>query len=395
MSLPLLVLLIGLGIPGAVPGLSQAEKDEGFVSLFNGRDLSGWHLEGPHDRAFVVADGELRTTKLGNYPTWLRTENSYENFCLRLDYKVPFSGKCDLVIHAPLHGRRSNVGIQIVISEETVRGAQVQHTGAIVGVAREKKVVAEKHSRWYPMEVFVDYPTLRVTVNGQVVQELDCDKNEKLRYRLRSGHIGLATASKLSALRNIHIKELPSKEQWVHLLAGIQGIDSKDKWVALESGSGKAGWRMLGKASWAVRDGVLRGMGNGYLLSEGQWQDFELFTYVRATTLANGGIFFRWKGTDMKDRGYEIQIYNNPDARNPTGSIYGYARNDNLNVPDNAWVPMQIVAKGKTVLTRINGDSGAYSDECTEFVRPGRIGLQMHGHGGRIEYKDLRVKPLD
>jgi len=394
MTLSFLCLLAGLGLGGSAAELTRAEKDEGFVSLFNGKDLTGWRLEGEDAKAFFVAGGELRATRLGNYPTWLRSERTYENFLLRFDYKVPFRGKCDLVIHAPLHGRRSKVGIQIVITSETVRAAKNQHTGTILGVAREKKVVAEKHDTWHAMAVLMDYPTLRVTVDGQVVQEIDCERNEKLRYRLRQGHVGFAATGKECAIRNIRIKELPSKEKWVRPLDVIKGIDSKDEWVELKNGNDLRGWTILKKAQWWVRDGVLRAEGNGYLITDAEWQDFELFTYIRATRLANGGIFLRWRDLDTDDRGYEIQIYNNPDGRNPTGSLYGYVRNDDLNVPDDEWFPLQIYVKGKTILTRVNGDDGARSDNCVEFVRPGRISLQMHGRG-RIEWKDLRIKPLD
>ncbi len=394
MTLSTWALLVGIGIGGSGAKLSQAERDEGFVPLLNGRDLTSWHLEGPDAGAFVVAGGELQATRAGNYPTWLRSDRTYENFRLRFDYKVSFRGKCDLVLHAPLHGRRSKVGIQIVITSETVRGAKNQHTGTILGVARERQVVADRHSTWYPLEVLMDYPTLRVVVNGQVVQEVDCEKNAKLRDRLRRGYIGFAATGKDIALRNIRIKELPSKEKWISLLDGIPGITSKDTWVDLEKNGDLGGWHILREARWAVRDRVLRATGNGYLITGDAWKDFELLTYVRASRLANGGIFFRWKGLDTDDRGYEIQIYNNPDGRNPTGSIYGYVRNDTLNVPDDAWFCLQMFVKGKTVRTRVNGDPAACSTDCVEFLRPGRISLQMHGRGC-IEWKDLRIKPLD
>ncbi len=395
MTLSLLCMLAGLGAATA-DGAANAQVEEGFVSLFNGRDLMGWHVEGPHSKAFGAADGELRCEYGGNYPTWLRSDKTYENFVLRFDYKIGFYCESGLLIHAPLHGRCSKVGIKIVVTEDTARGAKTQHTGTILGVAREKQMVANKHSTWYPLEVHMDYPLLRVTLAGKVVQEIDCAKHPKLRHRLRSGYIGFTAMGSPCAFRNVRIKALPSKEKWIHLLDKIPGIDGKKEWTSLKPDGDLGGWHILGKGvRWSARDGVLRATGNGYLITDGEWQDFELFTYVRATPHANGGIFFRWKGLDTKDRAYEIQIYNNPDGNNPTGSIYSYVRNDNLNIPDNEWFPLRIFAKGKTVFSRVNGDQGASSDNCVEFVRPGRISLQMHRHGSQIEFKDLRIKPLD
>ena len=403
MTLSLLCVLAGLNAGPVAAELCQAEKDQGFVSIFNGRDLTGWHYIGQHDKVFLARGGELRCNSLlnaprGNYPSWLRSEKTYENFVLRFDYKIPYYCESGLLIHAPLHGRGSRTGIKIVLTEDTARGAHTQRTGTILGVAREKTLVATKHSTWYAMEVRMDYPRLQVTLNNKVVQDIDCAKNEKLRYRMRQGHIGFTAMGSPCTFRNIRIKELPSKEKWIRLLDRIPGIDSKDNWVPLKEGKDLGGWAISGKGvRWEVRDGVLRATGNGYLIGGDEWQDFELFTYVRATPHANGGIFYRWKGLDPKtwDRAYEIQIYNNPEGNNPTGSIYRYDRNDNLNIADNAWFPLQVFVKGKTVLTRVNGDDGAFSDQRVEFVRPGRIVLQMHRHGSRIEFKDLRVKSLD
>lgn len=401
MALSLMSLLVGLSTAGAVADLSAEEKTQGFVSLFNGRDLVGWTIEAgpvkdPSTKAFAVQDGELRAIPPHDFPTWLRSEKTYENFILRFDYKIPYYCESGLVIHAPLHGPLSGVGIKIVLTEDTARGAKTQHTGAILGIAREKKVVASKHSTWYPMEVHMDYPVLRVTVKGEVVQEIDCEKNEKLRYRLRQGYVGFTSMGSPVSFRNIRIKELPSKEKWTDLLSGIKGIDSKKDWVPIERGKETGGWNVVGgNVRWAVHDGVLRATGNGYLITNGEWQDFELFTYVRATPHANGGIFFRWKGLNQNDRGYEIQIENQPDGNNPTGSVYSYFRNTHLRAPDNEWVPMQIFVKGSKVVTRVNGDDGVSTDECTHFVRKGRITLQMHRMGSQIEWKDLRIKSLD
>ncbi len=399
MTLSTVCMVVGMQAALTGPGLTEEEKKEGFVSLFNGKDLTGWHYVGDKEKVFLAGGGELRCNSIvgrprGNFPEWLRSDKIYENFVLRFDYKIPYYCESGLVICAPLHGRLSKVGIKIVITEDTCRGAKTQHTGTILGVKRELAQAAPKHSTWYPMEVKMDWPMLRVTLNGKLVQEVNCEKEPQLRYRTRRGYIGFTAMGAPCSFRNIRIKELPSKEKWVDLLATIPGIDQNQKWIALEKGKDLGGWNILNDVKWWVRDGVLRATGNGYLITDGEWQDFELFTYIRTTPLANGGIFFRWKGLDTKDRAYEIQIYNNPDGNNPTGSVYRYDRNCNLPVLGTQWFPMQIFVKGKTIVTRVNGEPGVLTDDRVEFVRPGRISLQMHRHGAQIEWKDLRIKPL-
>jgi len=377
MRLSLLHLVIGLNLVPVVSAAGEAETD--FVSLFNGKDLTGWHIEGKHTKAFAVGGGVLNLTYDGQYPTWLRSDKMYENFVLRFEFKIPYYCETGLFVHAPLHGHWSKVGMKILLTEDSAPGARTQHTGTIVGVAREKVVATKHYNEWNTVEVFMDYPILRVTVNDKLVQEVDCQKNEKLRHRLRTGYLGIQAMGSPASFRNLRIKELPSKE----------------KWIPLFNGKDLTGWQTMGDATWEVHDGVLVAKGTkggtGYLLTKAEYQDFELFTYIRTTPQANGGIFFRWKTLTTNDRGNEIQIYNNPDGNNPTGSIYTIARNDNLTARDGEWFPMQIFLKGPTCHVRVNGETAGVCDQLTT-VRPGMISLQMHSRGAVIEFKDLRIK---
>jgi hypothetical protein len=378
MMLSLVCFVAGLNIT------SQAAQgaEEGFVSLFNGKDLAGWHLEGVDKKAFAVEQGELRLTYDNLWPTWLRSDRTYENYVLRFEFKVGYYCETGLLINAPLHGPCARVGMKILLTEDTAPGAKTQHTGTIVGVAREKMLATKYFDQWNTVEVVMDYPVLRVTVNDKVVQEIDCSQNEKLRYRLRQGYIGLQGNASPAAFRNIRIKELPSKE----------------KWIPLFNGKDLSNWQTIGKTTWKAVDGVIVGKGTpaatGYLLTRAEYQDFELFAYIRTTRQANGGIFFRWKTLGTDDRGNEIQIYNDPDGNNPTGSVYTVARTENLTARDGEWFPMHIFLKGNKCVVRVNGEMGGVTDQITT-IRPGMVSLQMHTRGATIEFKDLRVKPLD
>src|SRR5437016_3707859 len=56
-------------------GVRAADKDDGFVSLFNGKDLAGWVVKGKA-AGWQVKDGVLRSegAKGGD---WLRSEKEY------------------------------------------------------------------------------------------------------------------------------------------------------------------------------------------------------------------------------------------------------------------------------------------------------------------------------
>ena len=61
---------------------SEEQPEEGFVSLFDGKTLDGWHLM--NGAKFVVEDGVMKHKGgLG----WLRSEKQYSDFILRHEFR--------------------------------------------------------------------------------------------------------------------------------------------------------------------------------------------------------------------------------------------------------------------------------------------------------------------
>ncbi len=118
MVLPVFCLTVA---PTRVEAGGQAQTtpldEEGFEPLCNGKDLTGWAKEG--NAGFEVKDGMIVCNGSGNWPTWLRTEEVFENFVLRLEYKTFYGAESGIFFHAPLHGRLSRVGFEVQICNNT------------------------------------------------------------------------------------------------------------------------------------------------------------------------------------------------------------------------------------------------------------------------------------
>ena len=81
-------------------------KDSKPLRLFNGMDLTGWHVDVPHldeepdaEATFVVRDGKL--VSLGQPRGHLITDADFENYRLEVEYR--FAGKpgnCGVLVHA-------------------------------------------------------------------------------------------------------------------------------------------------------------------------------------------------------------------------------------------------------------------------------------------------------
>lgn len=76
-------------VPGAAALLISAAP-AGFVSLFNGSDLSGWKIPAGDNGHWKVIDGvidyDARSEAAGDKNLW--TENEYKDFVLRIDWRI-------------------------------------------------------------------------------------------------------------------------------------------------------------------------------------------------------------------------------------------------------------------------------------------------------------------
>lgn len=85
---------------------SQDPKGTGSYSLFNGKDLSGWHVDVPDmdedpqaQNPFIVRDGML--VSLGDPQGHLITDTEYQNYKLDVDYRFAGEpGNCGVLVHA-------------------------------------------------------------------------------------------------------------------------------------------------------------------------------------------------------------------------------------------------------------------------------------------------------
>jgi hypothetical protein len=86
--------------------LSCTENKPATSSLFNGQDLTGWHVDVPDmdkDPAlaspFLVRDGKL--VSMGNPQGHLITDDVYENYRLEVTYRFAGTpGNCGVLVHA-------------------------------------------------------------------------------------------------------------------------------------------------------------------------------------------------------------------------------------------------------------------------------------------------------
>ncbi len=104
-SIALIAGLTMLAVASATE-TAAATSDSKTTSLFNGKDLSGWHVDVPHldenpdaKATFIVRDGNL--VSLGQPNGHLVTDAKYENYRLEVEYRFAAKpGNCGVLVHA-------------------------------------------------------------------------------------------------------------------------------------------------------------------------------------------------------------------------------------------------------------------------------------------------------
>lgn len=104
--LPLLLLTFTVLACGESEPEAESASEAETVSLFNGEDLTGWHVDVPETdnnpdarNPFIVRDGMLVT--LGTPGGHLITDEVYENYRLEVEYRFAGEpGNCGVLVHA-------------------------------------------------------------------------------------------------------------------------------------------------------------------------------------------------------------------------------------------------------------------------------------------------------
>ena len=214
----------GPATPAAAPTTQPAgETDEGFVSLFNGKDLAGWVYgrtpQGANKsgQGYQVADGVLFCTRQdgGN----LYTEKEYGDFAFRFQFRLTENANNGVGIRAPLEGDSAYAGMEIQVLDDSGPAYKnlrpSQYHGSIDDVFPAKRGSQKPVGEWNTEEIIARGRHVTVKVNGQTVVEANLDdvKDETVLkkhpgLKRDGGHIGFLGHGARVEFRNLRIKEL-------------------------------------------------------------------------------------------------------------------------------------------------------------------------------------------
>ena len=194
----------------------------------------------------------------------------------------------------------------------------------------------------------------------------------------------------------------------------IAGPAQADDFKPLFNGRDLSGWQPVAGAAghWKVQDGLLYcAGGGGWLSTTEEFDNFELELEFRVPEGGNSGVFLRaphegnpaYAGMEIQVLDDHAEKYADLRPTQYTGSIYDVvAASPRVTKKAGAWQKMQIRCDGPQIQVTLNGTRivDANLDQHADKVEThpglkrsgGHIGLQ--NHGSRLDYRNLRIRPL-
>ncbi|GAA1287143.1 ThuA domain-containing protein [Saccharothrix xinjiangensis] len=177
-------------------------------------------------------------------------------------------------------------------------------------------------------------------------------------------------------------------------------------YTPLHNGS-TTGWSQAGPGGFTTSDGTLTSFGGQGLFwhSAREHRSYSLKLDWRMPGDDNSGVFVGFPpSTDPNSamaNGYEVQIDATDTADRTTGAIYGFqgadqaARDAALN-PPGEWNTFELLVEGERLQVFLNGarvNDFTNTDPARSLVS-GHIGIQNHGAGDDVSFRNIRVKEL-
>jgi HEAT repeat protein len=411
--------------------LASMPVEKGYVSMFNGKDLTGWKglVGNPITRSkmtekelaakqieanakavknWSVKDNSIAFSGAGDN---LCSEKQYGDFELVLDWRITKFGDSGIYL-------RGSPQVQIWDTSRVAVGAQVGSGGLYNNVKYRSTpltVADNPVGDWNHFYIKMVGDKVTVYLNGVLV----VDQVPLENYWDRSLPMFPKEAIELQAhgtdlaFRDIYVKEI-SDNHYV-----LPAEEQKEGFVPLFNGINFEGWTG-NTVDYEVKNGEIvlnidNGPSHGNLFTQGEYKDFIVRFEFQLTPGANNGLGIRaplqgdaaYEAMELQILDDDAPIYAQLQPYQYHGSVYGViaAKRGSLK-PVGEWNFEEVIVTGSSIKIILNGnlitdgDIAAASRNGTldHKEHPGLNRATGHigflGHGSIVKFRNIRVKEL-
>jgi len=214
--LSLFAVVIGVALLGARPSGESIE-------LFNGKDLSGWVVEGPKDYKdkdgklvpmWTVQDGIINCA--GKAFGFLRYEKQqFADFALHVEYRLASQGNSGIGIRTisfdPKRSRDTRPSYacyEVQLLDDAGKPATKHSSGSLYRYVAPRLNAVKPSPEWNEVDIECRGPHIHVRINDQTVLDVDQSTIEELKKKPLSGYVCLQSHTHKVEFRNIRIREI-------------------------------------------------------------------------------------------------------------------------------------------------------------------------------------------
>jgi hypothetical protein len=400
--------------------LLPQQAEPGFLPLFDGKTLAGWTIEGKSGSGYLVRDGVIVCPKDGGGN--LLTQNQYENFILRFEFKLAPGGNNGVALRAPKAGNPAYDGIESQILDDAhpmyAKLEPYQYHGSLYGIVPSRRGATRPAGQWNSEEIVANGRQIIVRLNGQTIVNANLNQISDSRTLMEHpgmlrerGHLGfMGHGPEEVQLRNIRIRELPSIEApnrppqgfrplfngrdlrgWKGLVADPP---AREKMTPQQLRDEQRKADQLMREHWKVENGILiyDGKGNS-LCTARDYKDFEMLVDWKIKPEGDSGIYLRGSP--------QVQIWDDPVG---SGGLYNNQNNPSkplvrADLPPGEWNRFRILMVGDKVHVFLNGELVTrattmenYWDRSKPIYPAGQIELQHHGN--ELQFRNVFVREI-
>jgi HEAT repeat protein len=411
--------------------LTELPSGDGFVSLFNGKDLTGWKglVQNPIKRSqmspdtlaarqakadeiarkgWFVKDGELVFTGHGDN---LCTVKQYGDFEMYVDWKIQKNGDAGVYL-------RGTPQVQIWDTSRVDVGAQVGSGGLYnnqKNPSKPTKLADNAIGDWNTFHITMIGDRVSVDLNGENVvnnvvlenfwdRKLPIFAKEQLELQAHGNQINY---------RDVYVREIARPEPYK-----LTADEEKQGFKILFDGTNMYEW-IGNRTDYFIQNGEMqvdptRG-GKGNLYSKDEFSDFVFRFDFKLTPGANNGLGIRaplegdaaYVGTEIQILDNDADIYKNLKEYQYHGSAYGIlAAKRGFLKPVGEWNSQEVYVKGSKIKVTLNG-TVILDGDMAEASKNGTVDKREHpglartsghfgflGHGAPLSFKNIRVLDL-